>query len=554
MLQRLTIRNYALIEESDIEFSDGLSIITGETGSGKSILLAALSLLLGERADSAVLRDQKQKCILEARFDISNYQLQSFFEGNDLDYDSQCIIRRELSPQGKSRAFINDTPVNLSQLKELGVKLVDIHSQHDTLQLKESAFLVDLLDGSSAIKDLTHIYKKSYQDWRVIRRRRDELIEEERRLLQEEDFLKFQFNELQSLDLKAGEELSLENELKTLQHAEDISEQLVVIESILDRDEQGVLDELRKALQAASSIVKYSDIASEISDRIKSVQIELKDILETTRQAASNTEIDPQRLQALESRWDKINHVLQKHRVSTCNELIELRDQLDERLQRSGRVSHESEELEKQTQKLLSEVSNLGMQLHEERRQAAPKIEILCLELLSKLGMPKAKVQFQIDLNEQPGADGFDTVKFLFSANAGHEIQELSKVASGGEFSRLMLALKRILASSRSLPTIIFDEIDTGVSGAIAEKMGELFEQMSNDMQVLSITHLPQIAGKGNNHYKVIKQEEGTKTISKIIRLNEESRISEVAAMLSGKELTEAALSHAKSLLGITSS
>ncbi len=554
MLQRLTIRNYALIEESDIEFSAGLSIITGETGSGKSILLGALSLLLGERADSGVLRDQKQKCILEAKFDISNYHLNAFFEGYDLDYDSQCIIRRELSPQGKSRAFINDTPVNLSQLKELGVKLVDIHSQHDTLQLKESAFLVDLLDGNSSINELTNLYKKCFHEWRIVRRRRDELVEEERRLLQEEDFLKFQFNELESLDLKAGEEISLENELKTLQHAEDISEQLVVIENILDRDEQGVLDELRKALQAASSIVKYTDVALEISDRIKSVQIELKDILETTRQASSDIEIDPQRLQALESRWDKINHVLQKHRVSTCNELIELRNQLDERLQRSGRVSHESEELEKQTQKLFTEVSNLGMQLHEERIKAAPTLEKVCLGLLSQLGMPKAKVQFNIDLKEQPGADGFDNVKFMFSANAGQDIQELSKVASGGEFSRLMLALKRILASTRALPTIIFDEIDTGVSGAIAEKMGDLFEQMANDMQVLSITHLPQIAGKGKNHYKVLKQEEGKRTISKIVRLNEESRISEVAAMLSGKELTEAALSHAKSLLGITSS
>ena len=259
-------------------------------------------------------------------------------------------------------------------------------------------------------------------------------------------------------------------------------------------------------------------------------------------------------MQALESRWDKINHVLQKHRVSTCNELIELRNQLDERLQRSGRVSHESEELEKQTQKLFTEVSNLGMQLHEERIKAAPTLEKVCLGLLSQLGMPKAKVQFNIDFKEQPGADGFDNVKFMFSANAGQDIQELSKVASGGEFSRLMLALKRILASTRSLQTIIFDEIDTGVSGAIAEKMGVLFEQMANDMQVLSITHLPQIAGKGKNHYKVLKQEEGKRTISKIVRLNEESRISEVAAMLSGKELTEAALSHAKSLLGITSS
>lgn len=323
MLQRLTIRNYALIEESDIEFTKGLSIITGETGSGKSILLGALSLLLGERADSGVLRDQKLKCVLEAKFDISNYNLEAFFEANDLDFDSQCIVRRELSPQGKSRAFINDTPVNVSQLKELGFRLVDIHSQHDNLQLKESAFLVDLLDGHSSIRDLTSLYKRSYNEWRIIRRRRDELAEEERRLLQEEDFLKFQFNELQSLDLKAGEELSLENELKTLQHAEDISEQLVIIESILDRDEQGVLDELLKALQAASSIVKYSDIASEISERIKSVQIELKDILETTRQASSDTEIDPHKLQVLETRWDKINHVFQKHRVSTSNELIE---------------------------------------------------------------------------------------------------------------------------------------------------------------------------------------------------------------------------------------
>ncbi|MEX1190062.1 MAG: DNA repair protein RecN [Bacteroidia bacterium] len=554
MLQRLTIRNYALIEELDIEFREGLSIITGETGSGKSILLGALGLLLGERADSSVLRDQKQKCILEARFDINQYQLESFFTANDLDFDSICILRRELTPQGKSRAFVNDTPVNLSQLKELGSHLVDIHSQHDSLQLKESAFLIQLLDGSAGLNQLTTLYKECFHSWKSIRRRRDELIEEERRLLQEEDFLKFQFNELQILDLKDGEEQSVEAELNSLQHAEDIREQLSLIEEVLDRDDQGVLQELRKSIQAAQSISAYSQVAVEVSERLQSVLIELKDILQTASEAASDSEIDPQKLHVLELRWDKLNHVLQKHRVSSTAELIELRDQLDERLQRSSRVSSETEDLDKQTNLLYDELNNLGQQLHEERLKIAPKLEKVCLHLLNQLGMPKAQVSFQIVKKDSPDVLGYDNVKFLFSANAGQAIQELSKVASGGEFSRLMLSLKKVLASTKALPTIIFDEIDTGVSGAIAEKMGDVFEEMGKDMQVMVITHLPQIAGKGRDHFKVVKQEEGKKTISKIVRLGDDERIAEVAAMLSGKELTEAALSHAKSLLGLTSS
>lgn len=554
MLQKLTIKNYALIEELEIDFKAGLTMITGETGSGKSILLGALGLLLGERADSGILRDKSLKCILEARFEISQYQLNNFFTKYDLDYEANCLIRRELSPQGKSRAFINDTPVNLVQLKELGSALVDIHSQHDTLQLKESSFLLKILDSAAKNEDLLKAYSACFSSYKSVKKHRDELIEEEQRLIQEEDFIRFQFNELEELALQEAEEENIESELKVLQHAEDIKSQLQLLELSLDDEEAGAMLALRKGLQAMNAISSYSKEAEELFERLNSSLIELKDIYEVSQQVLSNTEADPQKLLQLEARWDKLNHLFHKHRVGSSAELISLKQSFEDRLQKTESLANETEALQKEVELLAQQLKELAAELSKQRKQAAPKVEKVCFELLKQLGMPNATLSFDFSSKEEADAQGIDRMSFMFSANKGQPKQELSKVASGGEFSRLMLSLKKILASMQALPTIVFDEIDTGVSGAVADKMGEVFESMSQDMQVLAITHLPQIAGKGDDHFKVVKSEKESKTISKLKRLNEQERVEEIASMLSGKNLTEAALSHAKSLLGMSSS
>jgi len=553
MLLRLSVRNYALIQELDMEFNKGLTIITGETGAGKSIVLGALHLLLGDRADPSALRDKDQKCILEAKFNIGNYGLDSFFEQNDLDGGEICIVRRELTPQGKSRAFVNDTPVNLTQLRELGSQLVDIHSQHDTLQLSDSGFVLQLLDASAGNKKLMSQFVGKFSAWKHLGKDLEVMLAEEAKLIQEEDFLRFQFNELDALNLKKGEESQLEADIKILQHAGEIREQFSTVINALDDDQHGAVNDLRRSMSALQAVLSYSDKAAELLERIQSIHIELKDILQTAEDNLEEIEADPSRLIEMEARLDKLNHVLHKHRVASVNELIELRNAFDERLQKTGNFSSQTDALKLSVEKAFVETMELGSQISERRKSIVPKLEKDAHILLSQLGMPKAILQVEIEDKITADITGINSVRLMFSANAGHAPQELSKVASGGEFSRLMLSLKKIIARSVAMPTIVFDEIDTGVSGAIADRMGEMFESMSADMQVLVITHLPQIAGKGHDHLKVVKAEEGKRVSSKLIRLTEKERISEIASMLSGKELTEAAVSHAKTLLGMTS-
>jgi DNA repair protein RecN (Recombination protein N) len=553
MLLKLTIRNYALIDELDMDFNSGLSIITGETGAGKSIVLGALHLLLGERADSSALRDKEKKCIVEARFNIASYGLESFFEKFDLDTDNICIVRRELTPQGKSRAFVNDTPVNLTQLKELSSQLIDIHSQHDTLQLSDSGFVLKLLDASSGNKASLQVYQECFNTLKSLGKELELMKEEQARLIQEEDFLRFQFTELDELNLREGEETELEAEILKLQHAGEIREQFAQAIDAMDDDQHGAVNSLRRAIQALNGVANYSRKASELGERLASLNIELKDILESSEQSIEEIESDPSKLQSLESRLDKVNHVLHKHRLSSVKDLLELKNSFDERLQLVGSISFKTNELQAKLDKAYNDVIAHGQKISERRKSVIPSLEKDSHELLQQLGMPKAILQIEIEDKQNPDLTGINSVKLMFSANAGHAPQELSKVASGGEFSRLMLTLKKIIARSVAMPTIVFDEIDTGVSGAIADRMGEMFESMSQDMQVLVITHLPQIAGKGHDHLKVVKAEEGKRVSSKLIRLNEKERIAEIASMLSGKELTEAAVSHAKTLLGMTS-
>lgn len=551
MLQRLSIRNYALITELSIDLRPGLTIITGETGAGKSILLGALAMLLGERADPSVLRDATQKCVVEAHINISKYQLSDFFQHNDLDEEASCIIRREINPAGKSRAFINDTPVNLNQLKELGARLIDIHSQHDTLLLNSSAFQLQLLDAPAGNAPLLQKYRELFANWKRKKKEVEDLKTAEAQLRAEQDFLQFQFDELESARIQANELQIIEDEFSALSHAEDIRLHFSSAIAQLENEERGIVSSLKQVQQAFQQAAKYSTFATTLLERVQSVSIELKDILAETEHQSEQLDANPQRLEELRSRLDLINHLLNKHRCQTSDELMGLQQQFQERLDKAASVGTDLERLEIELAEEHKELIKHAKVISAKRAEVIPGIVKESTRLLTRLGMPKTQLIIELSEKEQPELNGMDKVKVLFSANAGSMPQELSKVASGGELSRFMLSLKKIIAGSVALPTIIFDEIDTGVSGAVADSMGEILKEMGSELQVLAITHLPQIASKGNDHLKVIKSSNAKETSSQLIRLNESDRIDEIAAMLSGKELSEAAISNARSLLGM---
>ncbi|MFM2285196.1 MAG: hypothetical protein RLZZ543_693 [Bacteroidota bacterium] len=551
MLQRLSIRNYALITELSIDLRPGLTIITGETGAGKSILLGALAMLLGERADPSVLRDATQKCVVEAHINISKYQLSDFFQHNDLDEEASCIIRREINPAGKSRAFINDTPVNLNQLKELGARLIDIHSQHDTLLLNSSAFQLQLLDAPAGNAALLQKYRELFANWKRKKKEVEDLKAAEAQLRAEQDFLQFQFDELESARIQANELQIIEDEFSALSHAEDIRLHFSTAIAQLENEERGIVTSLKQVQQAFQQAAKYSSSAASLLERIQSVSIELKDILAETEHQSEQLDANPQRLEELRSRLDLINHLLNKHRCQTSDALMDLQQQFQERLDKAASVGTDLERLEIELSEEHKELIKHAKAISAKRAEVIPGIVKESTRLLTRLGMPKTQLIIELGEKEQPELNGMDKVKVLFSANAGSTPQELSKVASGGELSRFMLSLKKIIAGSVALPTIIFDEIDTGVSGAVADSMGEILKEMGSELQVLAITHLPQIASKGNDHLKVIKSSNAKETSSQLIRLNESERIDEIAAMLSGKELSEAAISNARSLLGM---
>jgi len=553
MLQRLSIQNYALIQELSIDVRSGLTIITGETGAGKSILLGALGLLLGDRADPSVLRDASKKCIVEAQLHIEKYKLNDFFKSHDLDMEPICILRREINPAGKSRAFINDTPVNLNQLKEIGARLIDIHSQHDTLLLNSSVFQLQLLDGPASNASLLQIYRELFALWKKKKKELEDLRMEEIKLRSELDFLQFQFDELEQAAIRPNEFVELEAEFSILSHAEEIKIQLTQALHLLDGENQSVNAGMKQAIHSFQQAARYSNNLSSIQERIQSIHIELRDVIVETENLAEKLEADPKRLEIIRTRLDLLNHLLNKHRVSTSDELINLKHQFEERINQATSVGQDLERLDKELEGIYQELLQKAESISSSRKAVIPKLIKESTRLLDRLGMPKTTLSIELNRREQPDFNGLDKVTTLFSANAGSAPQELSKVASGGELSRLMLSLKKILAGSVSLPTIIFDEIDTGVSGAVADSMGDILKEMGEEMQVLAITHLPQIASKGNDHLKVVKITVGKETSSQLIRLQEKERIEEIASMLSGKELSEAAISNARSLLGLSS-
>ncbi len=549
MLKSLTIQNYALISNLNIEFQDGLSIITGETGAGKSILLGALSLILGQRADSSVLLNKEKKCIVEAQFEIKDEELKSVFGQIDVDFEKLTTIRREINSNGKSRAFINDTPVNLNSLHLMGLKLIDIHSQHQNLELANNQFQLYIVDSSAKQTDQIKNYKIQFKKLTELQAELDKLINEIDKSKSDLDYYQFQFNQLEEAKLIENEQDELEKELEILNHAEDIKSTLQNTSHTLSGEGPSIINALKEIKSLNEKILNYYPDAEEIVARLGSSYIELNDLNREVEHLAEKIEFDPERLQYINERLDLIYSLQQKHRVNSIPELITIKNNLESNLITISSFDLQTEKLISSIEKQKESVNNLADEISQNRKKIIPEIEQKVTSLLQQLGMPNAKFIIEQKILSQPGYNGIDDILFLFSANKFADVQELSKVASGGEISRLMLSLKSLITENSIIPTIIFDEIDAGVSGEIADKMGNIIKKMSALLQVINITHLPQIASKGNHHFMVYKIDKDNKTSTQIKLLDAKERINEIAKMLSGEELTEAALSNAKELL-----
>lgn len=552
MLRSLYIQNYALIEKLDIDIEQGFSVITGETGAGKSIILGAIGLLLGQRADVKAIRQGADRCTIEAQFDIEGYDLRPLFEANDWDYDSHCIIRRELQSSGKSRAFVNDTPASLAQLKELGERLIDVHSQHQNLLINQENFQLNILDLLAQNEDLTLRYQSAYTQWTKTKDLLTKLQTLSAQSTADQDYLRYQLIQIDEAKLSAGEETELEEEAELLAHAEDIKAGLYRAENLLMGDEGGSLTLLKDALNAIRALTRVYPQAEELSARMEATYIELKDLTHEISSSCESVEFNPRRLEEVNERLNLIYSLQQKHRVESVAEILKLAEDFRSRLDDIDSLDDRLNELTARLEQERKEVDSLASQLSEARSSTARQFEHDLTARLLPLGMPHARFQVELTRKPQPSASGIDTVNFLFSANKNGTLQNLSSVASGGEIARVMLSLKALIAGVTKLPTIIFDEIDTGVSGEIADRMAEVMKEMSNQgLQVISITHLPQIASQGNTHYKVYKQDNETETNSHIRRLSPAERVEEIAHMLSGATLTDAALQNAKALLGL---
>lgn len=549
MLQSLSIKNYALIRDLDIDFSKGLTTITGETGAGKSILLGALSLILGQRADTSYIQDGYDKCIVEGYFNIRAYHLNQFFETHDLDYAENTIIRREILQSGKSRAFINDTPVNVAVLKQLGESLVDIHSQHQNLLLGDNTFQLEVVDAFAGNEERLEQYLEKYRAFRAKSHELEALKANSEKAQNDLDYYKFQYEQLEAAKLDAEEQKELEEELKTLSHTEEIKQQLGHVNFLFNREEGSLLDELKSARDALSSIMEFYAPANELYERINSAYIELQDLANETDILNESLEYDPGRIEFIRERLDAIYSLEQKHQVDTVADLINIRDELEQKIAAIDGSDFKISAIEKELIEIKAALEKLANELHEKRKEVLPDFENSIIALLESMGMKNAGFSVQVSQDGEFNSFGKDQLEFLFAANKNTNLQKLAKIASGGELSRVMLSLKSILAQSSNLPTIIFDEIDTGTSGEIAHKMGNIMKSMSETMQVITITHLPQIASKGDEHLLVYKKEEGKKPHTRIRQLEGEERLVEVAKMLSGESLTDAALENAKSLL-----
>ncbi|CDB10256.1 dNA repair protein RecN [Bacteroides sp. CAG:633] len=551
MLRSLYIQNYALIEQLDIRLENGFSVITGETGAGKSIILGAIGLLLGQRADVKAIRRGASKCIIEARFEIAAYGMQPFFEANDLEYEDECILRREVYASGKSRAFINDTPASLAQMKELGEMLIDVHSQHQNLLLNKEGFQLNVLDILAHNDGALSVYADCYGSWKKAQQQLEELIARTERDKADEDYVRFQLEQLEEANLTAGEQEELEQEAELLSHAEDIKAGLYRVGQGLSADEGGLLPLLNDCLSTMQSMRKVYPAAEELSERLESSYIELKDIAQEVAGREEEVEFNPARLDEVNARLNLIYTLQQKHRVSTVDELLTLQEEYASRLSAITSSDDQIEDLKQQCADLYNKVKQQAAVLTESRVAAAREVEKQMASRLVPLGMPNVRFQVEVGTRKEPGVHGADTVSFLFSANKNGTLQSISSVASGGEIARVMLSLKAMIAGAVKLPTIVFDEIDTGVSGEIADRMADIMQEMGDsNRQVISITHLPQIAARGRVHYKVYKEDNENETNSHIRRLTDEERVEELAHMLSGATLTEAALNNARALLG----
>ena len=552
MLRSLYIQNYALIEKLDISFGAGFSVITGETGAGKSIILGAIGLLLGQRAEVKAIRQGASKCVIEARFDISAYGMEPFFEDNELEYEEECILRREVYASGKSRAFINDTPASLVQMKELGEQLIDVHSQHQNLLLNKEGFQLNVLDILSHNDEKLSAYQSLYREWKRAQQELADLIARAEQNKADEDYIRFQLEQLEEANLSAGEQEELEQETDMLSHAEEIKAGLFRVGQLLTSDEGGLLAGLKESLNTMLGLQKVYSPATELAERLESTYIELKDVSQEVSSQEEDVEFNPDRLEEVNDRLNLIYTLQQKHRATTVEELLALAEEYAAKLAAITSYDERIGELTTLCDTLYNKVRKQAAVLTKARTSAAREVEKQMASRLVPLGMPNVRFQVEMGIRKEPGVYGEDTVNFLFSANKNGSLQNISSVASGGEIARVMLSIKAMIAGAVKLPTIVFDEIDTGVSGEIADRMADMMQEMGEqDRQVISITHLPQIAARGCAHYKVYKQDNETETNSHIRRLADEERVEEIAHMLSGATLTEAALNNAKALLGI---
>jgi DNA repair protein RecN (Recombination protein N) len=549
MLQSIRIQNFALIEETEIQFNDGLTVITGETGAGKSILLGALGLTLGNRFDTNALNNKDKKCIIEARFDLSKYQLKSFFVEHELDYEDVTSIRREITVEGKSRAFVNDTPVTLAIIKELSEQLIDIHSQHETILLKENHFQLELVDAFAKTTALYFDYKKQYLSLQKLKKQLAEFLEQELQAKKEFDYFQFQFTELEEANLKIGELKLLEDESETLENAEFIKGNLVKASVVINGGDENVLSAIAQLKQGLQSISKFGSQFNELYERINSLSIELKELNADINSVEEDVVYDNVKLEIVNTQLDKLNKLLKKHNVKTEDELLEIKNSFEDKLQQFSSIELSIEKTQKEISEQEKNCLNLAKTLSKKRKESVSEIEENIKVLLSNLSMPNAQFKISISDLDTFSINGLDKIEFLFSANKGQDFKEIGKTASGGELSRLMLCLKSLLAERTLLPTIVFDEIDTGVSGDVADKIGIILEKMGKSLQVITITHLPQMASKGKNHLFVYKMDSKEKTTSHIKRLNEVERIEEIAKMLSSGKPTEIALKNANELL-----
>lgn len=548
MLTHLTIKNYALIDHLEMDLSGHLNVITGETGAGKSIMLGALGLLLGNRADTKVLWNENEKCITEGTFDIGAYSLQQLFESEDLDYDDQTVIRREISPGGKSRAFINDTPVTLDIMKKIGVRLMDIHSQHETLDLGNRLFQLQVIDSFATNSSIKSSYKSAWQKYVETKQAYEALLAEASSLRDESDFINFQLNELINAKIVEGEQEELESSLKIMEHAEDIKTKFNLLLAQLDRSEVSVSSLIGESRSVFNALSAYSEKYKHLADRFESIRIELNDIISEVEQAESDVELEPEKIQEVKDRLSLIYQLQQKHRCGSESELIKIQNELQEKANKTNNLDSEVALLEKKLGQATLELSEIAKQLSQSRTKV---FKGFCKEmesLLTELGIPEARLKIDHQLTA-PGKDGTDSIEVLFSANKGIAERPLAQVASGGEFSRVMFCIKYILAEKTALPTLILDEIDTGVSGEIAIRLGKMMKTMAISHQLLAISHLPQIAAKADSHFYAYKKTKANKTISHIRLLEKDERIDEIAKMIGGEKPSSLAKENARELI-----